>query len=166
MYRHCPEDLARMQPSGVYVAIGVLKSISLYVFLAMLVCMWRLGVSAVNDAAADPKDSADYFLASGYVALAVLVATVVLSVVITFLGNRFRRDRIRSSSYTNAILGGLAYAFINPFNGVRALATNKRVNDLSGFAGAMTTTYSIFHFCWAVALIFYLAAGFVAVALQ
>lgn len=149
-----------------YVAIGVLKSISLYVFLGILVCMWRVGVSAVNDAAADPKNFADYFLASGYMALVVLVATVVLSLVITFLGKRFRPARNRSSSYTNAIFGGLGYAFINPYNGLRALVTNKRVNDLSGFAGAMTTTYAIVHFCWAVALILYLAAGFVAVALR
>jgi len=145
------------------VAIGMVKSTALYVFLSLPACIWWLGVSIqdAKAAAADPASAADWFLWSGFWALPVLVAAVVLGALVLIVERRFRPQR--STPLFQSVVGGLGYAFINPFHGLRALVVNKRVNDLAGIDGFMATALAIFRFGWAIALITYLAGGFVAV---
>lgn len=118
----------------------------------------------VRDASRNPQGFADSFLTSGLWALPLLVGTVALAGLSTFLTRRVRPQRYRHLTVWNSVFAGAGYAFVNPFDGLRAPFTDRPVNDLSGIPWFMSKAYSIIDFCWAIALIAYLALGLIAVA--
>lgn len=146
-------------PKVMQVAIGMVKSTALYVFLSLPASIWWLGVNFqdAKAAAANPTSAADWFLWSGFAALPVLVAAVGLGAVALIVERRFRPQR--ATPLFEAVVGGLGYAFVNPFHGLRSLVVNKRYNDLTGVDGFMATALAIFRCGWAIALIAYLAVG-------
>jgi hypothetical protein len=153
-----------VQLSGVPVFLGVVKSMSLYIFLALLVCVWVLGVGFADakDRAADPQGFADFFLLSGFWALPVLVVAVALGVLYAGLSH----PRLYSGPVDllwEAGVGGLAWAFVAPAWALRAAFINHRFNDLAGLAWLWSRTRSILDFCWSVSLIAYVTLGLVAV---
>lgn len=146
------------------VAIAMVKSTALYVFLALPVCIWWLGVRFDDawSAAADPSSLSDWFLWSTFGALPVLVAAVVVGAIALMFSRRLRPRGV--GGLFESVLAGLAYAVVNPFVALRAPVVDKKVNDLTGVSGLMSTALAYFRFAWAVALIAYIAVGLVVVA--
>jgi len=148
------------------VFLGVVKSISLYIFLALLVCVrvFGVGVADAKDRAANPGSFADFFLLSGFWALPVLVVAVTLGV----LWAARRRDSY--SGYLTLLwsagFGGLAWAFIAPRYALRSAFINRWFNDLTGGAWLWSRIRSILDFCWSVSLIAYITLGLVAVSVS
>lgn len=143
----------------VYLVLGIVRSISLYLSVALLFCIWMLdvGFGSALARATNAQSFADSFLSSGFLALPVLLVTTALSALLAF-------TRRRRADVLDIVLGGLGYAFINPFHGLRAPLTNKRMNDLTGVLWILSRVYSIIHFCWAIALLTYVTLGLIAVA--
>jgi len=154
----------------VNVALGLVKSTALYMFLSLLVCIWafEVGFTEAMDRAADPTNFADWFLLLGFWALPVLLLTIAVSAVGSALRQLFFKRapyplyNSVGSAMAASLVGGLGYAFVNPFAGIRML-TRGLGTDLTGIDKRMSQAYVIFHFCWAVALIAYLAVGLFAV---
>jgi hypothetical protein len=154
------------------VALGIVKATALYVFLSLLVCIWGLGIELgdAKSAAADPTNFGDWFLWSGFWALPVLIVTVVLSSASILIRWRFSKRYRRIFNEENLaflvlenLVGGLSYAFVNPFNGIRFLVQYGLDTDETGIYRLKSKAFSIFWFCWAVALIAYIALGLIAV---
>jgi hypothetical protein len=145
----------------VNVALGLVKSTALYLVLSLAVCIWGLRVEFADVASAvdEPTSFADWFLFSGYWALYVLVAAVAFGAFILFVEHRFKR--YLSVGILESVVGGLGYAFVNPFHGL-ILVWFRRDPALTSTQWLMSRGYSIIHFLWAIALIAYLAAGFIA----
>jgi hypothetical protein len=122
----------------------------------------RVEFADATTRAADPRNFADWFLLSGFLALPVLLLTVALnavSVAVTQLFLKRRHYRSVRHAVVDNVLGGLGYAFVNPYDGLRlGLDT-----DETGIHRVLSKAWRIFHFCWAIALIAYLALGCIAV---
>lgn len=150
------------------VALGIVRSTALYVFLAFLVCLWLLDVSFADarHRAADSHTFADYFLLTGLWALPVLLLTLVLSALKVALHNLVStRYRAYGVTVAETVFGGLGYAFINPFHGLRLLVSRHPFEtDETGFHLVLSRAWRVFHISWALALAGYLAAGLTAVA--
>lgn len=148
------------------VFLGLIKSTTLYLCLAVVVTLAGFGVkfSDAERAASNPRTFADFFLASGWWSLPILIIAVVIGVAQMLLKKLFiKRYREYGLTVLGNVFGGLGYAFVNPFDGLRAPWVNKRHNDLSGVLWLMSKSYSIIHFAWSIALVIYLAAGLTAV---
>lgn len=141
------------------VAMAMVKSTALYVFLALPVAVWWLGVGFddARSAAADASSLSDWFLWSTFLALPVLVAAVVVGAVALMFSRRLRPDG--PGELFESVLAGLAYAVVNPFVSLRAPLVDRRVNDLAGAAGLLSSVLAYFRFAWAVSLFAYLAVG-------
>ena len=145
------------------VAIAMVKSTALYVFLALPACIWWRGVrfDDARAAAAKPSSVPDWFLWSTFVALPVLVAAVFVGAIALMFSRRLRPDGL--AGLFESVLAGLAYAVVNPLLALRAPMTDRKVNDLAGVDGLMATALAYVRFAWAVALIAYVAVGLLAV---
>jgi hypothetical protein len=154
------------------VAIGIAKSTALYVFLSLPACIWVFGVEFADakSAAADPTSFADWFLWSGFWALPVLMVTVILSTGFVLFqwcfSKRYRRifneDHLPSLVIDN-VVGGLSYAFVNPFDAIRLRLKNGLYSPYTGIHGILNKAFKVSWTCWAIALFAYLALGFIAV---
>jgi hypothetical protein len=147
----------------VNVALGLVRSTALYLFLSLLVSLFAFGVgfSKVSDALTNPADFEEWFLASGVWALPVFLFTVALGVVSLVIQQRLFK-RLLFLGIGEHLTGVLFYAFKNPYHGL-ILVWFKRDPALTPGQRAMSQSYSLFHFIWTVTLIAFIAAGLVAV---
>lgn len=149
------------------VAHGMVKSTALYVGLSLPVNLVAFGISVARatDAISQPEKLNDWVLAVGFIAIVVLAIDTVVDVVEYFIKRLFsRRYRSLGISLGESLFGRLGYAFVRPWgDGIRTLPTKNNHTDLTGILGFMSTSGSIIRFCWAIALIVYLGAGFVVV---
>lgn len=141
------------------VTVGVIRSVSLYIFLPSCAYIASHGFEQSWTRADDPKDLPDRFLLWGLWSFGVLIAVTIAGAALTLGLKRLQPRRYCMLSVSSSVIGGLGYAFVNPWDGLRAPFINRRYNDLSGLPQLGSKLYSMFHFAWSASVLIYATVG-------